>query len=272
MAKFVLINAIGGARAGDVYDDAQGQAAIIAGLTSLGGVLVALPNAPIEAAAERARLSYARGAGDEAANAIMIPAYAATQPGPAGPAGPAGHPGPPGPAGPNEILWQQALNVDTGNARSGASGFNASALTTGNLVYVSRETTINGIQFFLPASVGPKTVRASLYNFNTTARVASVDVAATPGVVTATFATPYVISGAGVGGQWAATMYLLDGSGHVFYQQFNGWPVSPGLECIILGPNILWTNLVFSSGDNLDFATAPTLGYAFKYPVDLILG
>lgn len=74
--RFVLINAIGGRRAGDVLDDQQGDAGIIVGLMKLGGALVQLPNGPIETASRRATAAYAAGAGDDIANGIMLAALA----------------------------------------------------------------------------------------------------------------------------------------------------------------------------------------------------
>lgn len=73
--RYVLINAIGGRRAGEILDDQQGDGPTIAGLSSLGGVLIALPQPALELAAQRATEAYARGAGDEIANGIMLAAF-----------------------------------------------------------------------------------------------------------------------------------------------------------------------------------------------------
>ena len=75
MARYVLINAIDGRRAGETLDDLQGDAAAIAGILQLGGVLVLLPSSLVEAAAEQATAAYARGAGDAVANGIMLAGY-----------------------------------------------------------------------------------------------------------------------------------------------------------------------------------------------------
>lgn len=73
MARYVLINTTGVVRAGSLLDTDKGDR--IDGLQALGGVLVALPNTALEAAAEKAREAYARGAGDAVANGIMLGAY-----------------------------------------------------------------------------------------------------------------------------------------------------------------------------------------------------
>lgn len=73
--QFVLVNAIGGRKAGEVLDDVQNGPEVFSGLTSLGGILVALPNAIIEEAAANAAAAYAKGAGDEIANGIMLAAF-----------------------------------------------------------------------------------------------------------------------------------------------------------------------------------------------------
>jgi hypothetical protein len=72
--KFALVNACGGRRAGDILNDAQGDAHIIAGLLQIGGLLVALPNTSVEQACANAATAYARGGGDEIANGIMLAA------------------------------------------------------------------------------------------------------------------------------------------------------------------------------------------------------
>lgn len=70
MARKVLLNAVGAFKAGDVFDPAQGQASLIAAAESIGGKFIDEGPAQL-AAAEAARLAYARGDAG-AATGIML--------------------------------------------------------------------------------------------------------------------------------------------------------------------------------------------------------
>ena len=69
MAKYILIDAMRGFRAGTIFDTAQGKSP--AGLIAAGAAMVLLPSPVVEAAAVSARKAYARGAGDDVATRIM---------------------------------------------------------------------------------------------------------------------------------------------------------------------------------------------------------
>lgn len=73
MATFIIINTIGQYKAGTKLSAQQGDN--ITGIQALGGVLVELPNASIEAAAAKAVAIYLRGGNADLASQIMQAAY-----------------------------------------------------------------------------------------------------------------------------------------------------------------------------------------------------
>jgi hypothetical protein len=77
MAQFVLINAIGTRRAGEVLDSVQDGQAVITQLAAFGGVLVPLPNATLQPYIDAAQLAYDRADSTQAQN-IMLAGYAST--------------------------------------------------------------------------------------------------------------------------------------------------------------------------------------------------
>lgn len=63
MPSYLLINTVTPIyRAGDAFDEAPEQGAILAGIIQLGGVVVPLPNPALEVVAGQAQSAYARGA------------------------------------------------------------------------------------------------------------------------------------------------------------------------------------------------------------------
>lgn len=93
MPRYALINALPGLRAGHIFDTDQGQDPTLA--TSIGGLLIQLPNSTAENAAVEAAKAYSKGYGDAIATGIMM---AATQD-----------------RGTSNIAWSPAGN---GNART----------------------------------------------------------------------------------------------------------------------------------------------------------
>lgn len=74
MARYILINAIPGLRAGSIFDTDQGQNPDQA--RSQGGLLVQLPMPALEEAAAYAQRAYERGGGDALASGVMLAALA----------------------------------------------------------------------------------------------------------------------------------------------------------------------------------------------------
>ena len=203
------------------------------------------------------------------------PAGAAGAPGATGPAGP---PGPAGPAGPTGLLWEQCRYIDTGGTDASTGTVWNSANTVGTTYYIGKQTTITGVQFYWPAAIGARTVRASLWVdiFGAATREATVDVTTTAGgVYQAMFASPYTVTGTGIGSDWAATIYVVPepplpdrfpdyAAGNCYPGFYNNQET--------VGPNIIMFGFISAGGDTLAWATGSgPLGY-FKYAVDLILG
>ena len=112
MARFVLINVIGGQRAGSIYDTAQGDSPVMQALAPLGAIFVELPYAALEVAAEQASAAYARGSGNDVPAGIMQASYSnSLSP---GPQGPQGFTGPPGPQGPSGIVGVTTQSISLG--------------------------------------------------------------------------------------------------------------------------------------------------------------
>jgi len=121
MARFVLINVIGGRRAGSIYDTDQGDSPVMQALAPLGAIFVELPYAALEVAAEQASAAYARGSGNDVPAGIMQASYSNSlspgpqgPPGDPGPQGPQGFTGPQGPQGPSGIVGVTTQSISLG--------------------------------------------------------------------------------------------------------------------------------------------------------------
>jgi hypothetical protein len=180
----------------------------------------------------------------------------------------------PSPGGGAELFWQQAKYIDTGGPYAGTAGVSPAGNTVGCVYYVMKQTTITGIQFYWPAAAGAKTVRASLWENTPSGRLAFVDVAvpATSGVITATFAAPYVVTGANIGDRLTASIWVTDDSEFVYYSQPDSsvFPGNLSNEPSLVGPNILL--YAWASGGGDDRPTGLSFGGFFRYAVDLIIG
>jgi hypothetical protein len=97
-------------------------------------------------------------------------------------------------------------------------------------------------------------------------------VPAASGVITATFASPYVVTGSNIGDRLVATIWVTDDSGYVYYNlpDPSVFPANLSNGPTLVGPNILLMAWVYGAGD--DRPTNFSYGGFFLYPVDIVLG
>ncbi len=142
---------------------------------------------------------------------------------------------------------------------------NAGSFTTGVQFWPQISKTVSGVRFVWRGSVlGSRTVRCRIWRAG--ASQASVDVVApaSDSVVTATFASPYVVpSGSINSGHWA-TMWDTTGGNYVFVNNID--VVFPTLPWVATSQVLYRDNAAFVAGDAQPSGSAASE----RYPVDPI--